>query len=38
HYCVKARGIRDSKSYTKTSSLGGVFSRDADMRKEFFAG
>jgi GTP cyclohydrolase I len=37
HYCVKARGIRDSKSYTKTSSLGGVFSRDADMRKEFFA-
>ena len=38
HYCVKARGIRDSKSYTKTSALGGVFSRDADMRKEFFAG
>ena len=38
HYCVKARGIRDSKSYTKTSSLGGVFSCDADMRKEFFAG
>ncbi|MDG1254337.1 MAG: GTP cyclohydrolase I FolE [Glaciecola sp.] len=38
HYCVKARGIRDSKSYTKTSSLGGVFSRDADMRKEFFVG
>ncbi|MDA7793175.1 GTP cyclohydrolase I FolE [Glaciecola sp.] len=38
HYCVKARGIRDSKSYTKTSSLGGVFSRDADIRKEFFAG
>jgi GTP cyclohydrolase I len=38
HYCVKARGIRDSKSYTKTSSLGGVFSRDANMRKEFFVG
>lgn len=37
HYCVKARGIRDSNSYTKTSSLGGVFSRDPDMRKEFFA-
>lgn len=36
HYCVKARGIRDSQSYTKTSSLGGVFNSNADMRKEFF--
>ncbi len=36
HYCVKARGIRDSQSYTKTSSLGGVFSSDPNMRKEFF--
>jgi GTP cyclohydrolase I len=36
HYCVKARGIRDSQSYTKTSSLGGVFNTNADMRKEFF--
>ena len=37
HYCVKARGIRDSQSYTKTSSLGGVFNTNADMRKEFFS-
>ncbi|MCP3428150.1 GTP cyclohydrolase I FolE [Opacimonas viscosa] len=36
HYCVKARGIRDSQSYTKTSSLGGVFNTNTDMRKEFF--
>jgi GTP cyclohydrolase I len=37
HYCVKARGIRDSQSYTKTSSLGGVFNTDPVMRKEFFS-
>ena len=36
HYCVKARGIRDSNSYTKTSSLGGVFLSDPAMRREFF--
>lgn len=37
HYCVKARGIRDSNSYTKTSSLGGAFKTDALLRSEFFA-
>lgn len=36
HYCVKARGIRDTNSYTKTSSLGGAFNTDRDMRREFF--
>jgi GTP cyclohydrolase I len=36
HYCVKARGIKDSNSYTKTSSLGGVFLSDPEMRREFF--
>lgn len=36
HYCVKARGIRDTNSYTSTSALSGVFKRDKDMRKEFF--
>ena len=36
HYCVKARGIRDTKSYTKTSALGGLFNTDRDLRREFF--
>jgi len=38
HYCVKARGIRDSNSYTRTSALGGVFNTDPQMRREFFNG
>lgn len=38
HYCVKARGIRDSNSFTKTSSLGGKFLTNSDLRREFFAG
>lgn len=37
HYCVKARGIRDSTSYTKTSALGGVFKSDPYIRAEFYA-
>jgi GTP cyclohydrolase IA len=37
HYCVKARGIRDNTSYTKTSALGGVFKHDSAIRAEFFA-
>ncbi|MFS1703303.1 GTP cyclohydrolase I FolE [Aestuariibacter sp. GS-14] len=37
HYCVKARGIRDSLSYTKTSALGGKFLADAELRREFFS-
>lgn len=36
HYCVKARGIRDSQSFTRTSSLGGAFSTNADLRREFY--
>jgi GTP cyclohydrolase I len=38
HYCVKARGIRDSLSSTRTTSLGGLFSSNPDLRREFFAG
>lgn len=37
HYCVKARGIRDTNSYTKTSALGGQFLKDAELRRQFFA-
>lgn len=36
HYCVKARGIKDTNSYTKTSALGGAFNTDRDLRREFF--
>ncbi len=36
HYCVKARGIRDTNSYTRTSALGGQFLIDKDLRREFF--
>jgi GTP cyclohydrolase I len=36
HYCVKARGIRDTKSFTRTSSLGGVFKTDNELKREFF--
>lgn len=35
HYCVKARGIRDTNSYTKTSAYGGIFKTDRDLRNEF---
>lgn len=38
HYCVKARGIKDTNSYTKTTSFGGAFKNDRDLRKEFLAG
>lgn len=37
HYCVKARGIRDTNSFTRTSALGGLFNSDANLRREFFA-
>lgn len=37
HYCVKARGVMDSTSYTKTSSLGGAFNSNADLRREFYS-
>ena len=36
HYCVKARGVQDSGSYTQTTSLGGVF-RDTSTRAEFYS-
>jgi GTP cyclohydrolase I len=36
HYCVKSRGIRDTSSYTRTSSLGGAFKSDNDLKREFF--
>ena len=35
HFCVKARGVKDTGSYTKTSSLGGVF-RESEVRAEFY--
>jgi len=35
HYCVKARGVRDSQSRTETRALGGVFLNDATRRAEF---
>ena len=28
HYCVKARGVMDSNSHTKTTALGGQFRND----------
>ncbi|QPG05909.1 GTP cyclohydrolase I FolE [Salinimonas marina] len=36
HYCVKARGIRDTNSFTRTSALGGQFNSDSNLRREFF--
>lgn len=36
HYCVKARGIRDTNSYTRTTALGGQFETDRELRREFF--
>ena len=37
HFCVKARGIKDTNSYTVTSAYGGMFLEDRDTRKEFLA-
>lgn len=37
HYCVKARGIKDSTSYTRTTALGGRFNTDNQLRSEFFS-
>ena len=36
HYCVKARGVKDGNSSTRTTSLGGVFKTDPASRAEFF--
>ena len=35
HYCVKARGIRDSQSATTTSATSGIFKSDSQIRAEF---
>lgn len=35
HYCVKARGVRDTHSATTTSALGGVFKRCPMTRQAF---
>ena len=37
HFCVKARGIKDTHSYTVTSAYGGIFLSDRETRKEFLA-
>ena len=37
HYCVKARGVMDSTSRTRTTALGGQFKLDARTRGEFLA-
>lgn len=35
HYCVAARGVEDTSSFTVTSKLGGAFKTDPALRKEF---
>jgi GTP cyclohydrolase I len=35
HYCVKARGVMDANSRTRTTSLGGVFKSNPSTRAEF---
>ncbi len=35
HYCVKARGVRDSNSQTSTTALGGCFRENIHTRAEF---
>lgn len=37
HFCVKARGIMDASSSTKTTALGGAFKKNITTRAEFFA-
>jgi GTP cyclohydrolase I len=37
HYCVKARGVMDANSRTRTTALGGQFKLDARTRGEFLA-
>jgi len=37
HYCVKARGLRDTNSSTVTNKLGGEFMKDAALRSEFMS-
>ncbi len=35
HYCVKSRGVMDTNSSTRTTSLGGAFKSNASTRSEF---
>lgn len=37
HYCVKARGVMDAGSHTRTTALGGQFKQDPRTRAEFLA-
>ncbi|MCG7904814.1 MAG: GTP cyclohydrolase I FolE, partial [Candidatus Thiodiazotropha weberae] len=37
HYCVKARGVMDSNSFTTTKALGGCFKQYAAVRAEFLS-
>ena len=37
HYCVKARGVMDASSSTRTTALGGRFKHDAGTRAEFLS-
>ena len=37
HYCVKARGVMDANSRTRTTALGGQFKDDPRTRAEFLA-
>lgn len=37
HYCVKARGVMDAGSSTKTSALSGQFKHNESTRAEFFS-
>ncbi len=37
HYCVKARGVMDANSRTRTTALGGQFKQDPRTRSEFLA-
>ena len=36
HFCVRWRGIRDDDALMKNCVMRGAFSRDADLRREFF--
>lgn len=35
HYCIKARGVRDTTTTTTTTSLGGLFKSSQNTRQEF---
>lgn len=35
HFCVKSRGVEDNSSDTITSSVGGLFKSNRDLRNEF---